>query len=140
MNAYAIPGLKNIRIPARYFVMMYGITPMDIVDLVCETCNVSYDQLTHKTRSRYVVEARQVLAYMLAKKMGLTLSEIGRTYLGGRDHTTVIHSIKQFNALYDTEEYFRVKADLIIEKISTWNEVKAETIDETTAIHDDIIS
>lgn len=136
MNAYVIPGLKNMRIPARYFVLMYGITPMDIVGLVCETYNVSYDQLTHKTRRRYIVEARQVLAYMLAKKMGLTLSEVGKKYLGGRDHTTVIHSINQFNALYDTEEYFRIKADLIIEKISTWNESKAQSIDETTTINE----
>lgn len=122
MSPYIIPGLKGVKIPAKYFAMSYNIRSENVVELVCEMYGVSYDQLKHKTRARNIVEARHVLSWVLVKKMGLTLSEVGRTFLGGRDHTTVINSIERFNNIYDTEEDFRFKISLLIEKLSTWKE------------------
>lgn len=122
MSPYVIPGLKGVKIPAKYFTMSYHIRSENIVELVCDMYGVTDEQLKHKTRERRVVEARHVLSWVLVKKMGLTLSEVGKTFLGGRDHTTVINSIERFNNIYDTEDEFRIKADLLIEKISTWNE------------------
>jgi chromosomal replication initiation ATPase DnaA len=61
---------------------------------------------------------------VLVRKMGMTLAEVGKTFLGGRDHTTVINSLNRFNDIYDTEEEFKTKADELIEKLMTWKNEK----------------
>lgn len=122
MSPYIIPGLKGVKIPAKYFTMSYQIKSETIVELVCEMCGVTNEQLKHKTRERHVVEARHILSWILVKKMGMTLSEVGKTFLGGRDHTTVMNSIERFSNIYDTEEDFRERVGVLIEKLYTWNE------------------
>lgn len=117
MNPYVIPGLKGVKVPAKYFAMSYKIKSEDIIDAVCETYCVSNEDIKGKSRKRDVVEARHVISWVLVKKMGMTLSEVGRTFLGGRDHTTVISSINRYSNLYDTEEAFKSKADELIERL-----------------------
>jgi len=122
MNPYIIPGLERVKIPSKYFKMSYNMKSENVVKLVCETYGVTHDEIRHKTRARRIVDARHVLSWILVKKMGMTLSEVGKTFLGGRDHTTIINSIDRFNDIYDTDDEFREKADLLIEKITTWEE------------------
>jgi chromosomal replication initiator protein len=117
MNPYVIPGLRGVKVPAKYFAMSYKIKSEDVIDAVCETYCVSVDDIRGKSRKRYIVEARQVISWVLVKKMGMTLAEVGKTFLGGRDHTTVISSINRFNNIYDTEEAFKSKADELIERL-----------------------
>lgn len=122
MNPYIIPGLKGINIPEKYFIMSYQIKSERVVELVCETYDVTTEQLRHKRRERNIVEARHVLSWVLVKKMGMTLSEVGKTFLGGRDHTTIINSLQRFSNLYDTEPDFRDKVATLVHKIYICNE------------------
>jgi len=124
MNAYVIPGLKGVKVPAKYFAMSANIKSEDVIDAVCENYSVSVDQIRSKNRHRRLVEARHVICWVLVKKMGMTLAEVGKTFLGGRDHTTVINSLNRFNDIYDTEEEFKNKADDLIEKLITWRRDK----------------
>jgi len=117
MNAYVIPGLRGVKVPAKYFAMSYKIKSEDVITAVCETYDVTVDQLRGKDRSRGIVEARHVTCWMLVKKMGMTLSEVGKTFLGGRDHTTVMSSIKRFNDIYETEDQFREKVDALVDNL-----------------------
>jgi hypothetical protein len=57
-------------------------------------------------RMREIVELRSIFCF-LAKNMKYSLKNIGR-YLG-RDHTTVMHGLKIFRDLFDTDEIFRQK-------------------------------
>lgn len=68
-----------------------------------------------KDRSRSIVELRCIF-FFIARSMRYNLKQLGR-YLGGRDHTTVIHGITTFRNLYDTEASFRDKYYLIINQI-----------------------
>jgi chromosomal replication initiation ATPase DnaA len=52
--------------------------------------------------------------------MGMTLKAVGIEVLGGRDHTTVINSIKKFSNLYETEELFKENSNLIVENLMSW--------------------
>jgi chromosomal replication initiator protein len=124
MNPYVIPGLKGVKVPAKYFAMSYKIKSEDVVEAVCETYCVSNEQIKSKNRHRRLVEARHVLSWVLVRKMGMTLAEVGKTFLGGRDHTTVINSLNRFNDIYETEEEFKTKADELIEKLMTWRNDK----------------
>jgi len=48
--------------------------------------------------------------------MRYNLKQLG-IYMGGRDHTTVIHGINTFRNLYETDPLFKDKYYLIINQI-----------------------
>lgn len=75
------------------------------LQVVCDKCRVSLVELNGKCRVRRIVEARQVLCYVLKQKTNMTLKEIGGC-VGGRDHTTVIHSIATARDLMQTDPNF----------------------------------
>lgn len=60
-----------------------------------------------KLRIREIVELRAIFCY-LAKNMKYSLKTIG-VFLGGRDHTTVIHGLNTFRDLMETNDAFRQK-------------------------------
>lgn len=55
-----------------------------------------------KTRARGAVVARWVIMYLARQMTGQTLDAIGKR-LGDRDHTTVMHGIKQAETLIATD-------------------------------------
>ncbi len=56
--------------------------------------NITIEQLTGANRSRNLVKARQISMYLCRELTDNSLPAIGNAY-GGRDHSTVIHAIKQ---------------------------------------------
>lgn len=56
-------------------------------------------------RIRSLVELRNIFCH-IAREMGYTLREIGQ-HLNKRDHTTVIHNIKTFDSLNNTDDRFK---------------------------------
>jgi chromosomal replication initiator protein len=61
---------------------------------VCRKHGITAAQLRSDCRDMELVHARQEAMYRLRTEKNLSLSAIGRE-LGKRDHTTVIHGIKQ---------------------------------------------
>ena len=53
--------------------------------------NVDEEAIYEKTRRKEVVKARQVVMYILREDFNISFPLIGQK-LGGKDHTTVIHS------------------------------------------------
>ncbi len=66
----------------------------DIVKIVSEFYNTDEDSIYNKTRKKEVVRPRQVIMYLLREDFGISFPSIGEK-LGGRDHTTVIHSYEK---------------------------------------------
>ena len=67
----------------------------DIQRVVARQYNVSRSDLLSSRRTANVVRPRQVAMY-LAKTLTLrSLPEIGRRF-GGRDHTTVLHAVRNY--------------------------------------------
>lgn len=64
----------------------------DTIKLVASRFNVSVTDLKGKKRSRPVAVPRQITMYLLRKELGLSLQDVG-TFLGGRDHTTIMHGV-----------------------------------------------
>lgn len=71
--------------------------------------------LSSKNRTRPLVELRFIF-FFIARQMRYGLLEIGQ-YLGKLDHTTVIHGIKTFKNLYETDLRFKEKYNNIIKHI-----------------------
>jgi chromosomal replication initiator protein len=66
----------------------------DIVKIVSDFYNIDEDSIYNKTRRKEVVKPRQIVMYMLREDFNISFPSIGEK-LGGRDHTTVIHSYEK---------------------------------------------
>jgi chromosomal replication initiator protein len=67
------------------------LTADQIMEYTSEYFGVSLDELRGQSRSRVLVNARQVAMYLCRELTDLSLPRIGQAF-GGRDHTTVMHA------------------------------------------------
>ncbi len=67
------------------------ITSDKIISGVCSFYKITKDKLLGKSKKKELVIPRQICAYLMCEIMNIPLVSIGEA-LGGRDHTTVIHS------------------------------------------------
>lgn len=81
------------------------LTIDDIMDTVCNHFNVSIAAVTSRSRKREYVTARQVSMYLAQKYTKMPASRIGKL-VGGRDHSTVIHSCSQIEMRLKTDRLF----------------------------------
>jgi chromosomal replication initiator protein len=66
----------------------------EVVKIVSDFYNIDEDSIYNKTRKKEVVRPRQVVMYLLREDFNISFPSIGEK-LGGRDHTTVIHSYEK---------------------------------------------
>ncbi len=69
-----------------------------IEEAVCKYYSVTVEQLHSSRRSRSIVLPRQISMYLGRQLTGCSLGEIGQ-HFGGRDHTTVMHSIDKIRGM-----------------------------------------
>ena len=72
---------KNVSIP-------------EIVNTISEYYNITEDFIYNKTRRKDIIKPRQIIMYLLREDFDISYPAIGEK-LGGRDHTTVIHSYEK---------------------------------------------
>ncbi len=77
--------LKNNIVPKK------NVSIKDVVKLVSDYYNLEESSIYEKTRRKEIVKARQVVMYLLREHFNVSYPLIGQK-LGGKDHTTVIHS------------------------------------------------
>jgi len=68
-----------------------NIAIKDVVKIVSEYYKLEEASVYEKTRKKEIVKARQVVMYLLREDFNVSYPLIGQK-LGGKDHTTVIHS------------------------------------------------
>lgn len=124
MNPYIIPGLKNAKITMKYFSGLLNVPVDVVVRETCEVYKIETSDVTRKTRKREVCSARHTICWVLVKKFGMSRTAVAKKVLGGRDHTTIINSLQKFDNLYETEDIFKEKADLIMDKLKSWRKEK----------------
>ncbi len=66
----------------------------EIVKVVCSFYNIEEDHLYEKTRRKEVLKPRQIAMFILREDFNISYPTIGQK-LGGRDHTTVMHSCEK---------------------------------------------
>ena len=66
----------------------------DVVGIVADFYGIEKDSIYQKTRRKEVVKPRQIAMYLLREDFKISFPSIGQK-LGGRDHTTVIHSCEK---------------------------------------------
>lgn len=69
----------------------------DVVDKVARYFDIDQASIYEKTRRKEIVKPRQIIMYILREDFGVSYPSIGKK-LGGRDHTTVIHSCEKIKS------------------------------------------
>ena len=67
-------------------------TVSDAMKLVSNQFNITLSDLKGERRTRSIAAPRQILMYLLRKELRMSFQDIG-LFLGGRDHTTIIHGV-----------------------------------------------
>ncbi|MEK7604375.1 MAG: chromosomal replication initiator protein DnaA [Patescibacteria group bacterium] len=89
------PDIAEVRQSLRSFTRpQKTISVKNVVDKVASFYGIDEESIYEKTRRREVVRPRQVIMYILREDFSISYPTIG-TKLGGRDHTTVIHSCEK---------------------------------------------
>jgi chromosomal replication initiator protein len=70
------------------------VSVKEVVKVVSDFYNINEEEIYNKTRRKEVVRPRQMIMYLLREDFGISFPSIGEK-LGGRDHTTVIHSYEK---------------------------------------------
>lgn len=99
------PDITEVRQSLRSFTRpQKSISVKNVVDKVASFYGIDEESIYEKTRRREVVRPRQVIMYILREDFNISYPTIG-TKLGGRDHTTVIHSCEKIKreVAVDTE-------------------------------------
>ncbi len=84
----------------------------EIQSRVAESFGVSRAELVGTARAATPLRARQVAIYLTREKTDLSLPQIGRLF-GGRDHTTVLNSIRRVEAVAAEDPDLRRKIETL---------------------------
>ncbi len=92
------------------FAMDAGATPDRVRQAVARAFNTTPDALQSKKRTKDLTVPRQVAMFLIKELFDVSLVEIGRMF-GGRDHSTVIHSIAKVEEDMGADPAFRQRVE-----------------------------
>ena len=107
-------SLQDVRALIKHNIKPFrGVSVDEVVRRVAQYYEIAEKSIYEKTRKKEVVRPRQIIMYMLREEFNVSYPSIGEK-LGGRDHTTVIHScekikeeVKTNNTLEQEIEHIR---------------------------------
>lgn len=86
------------------------ITATAVLNIIASYYDLKVSQIRSDKRDRYMALPRQILYYILRVELGMPLMEIG-SFLGGRDHTTIIYGVRKISDMLTTNE--KVRGDIL---------------------------
>ncbi len=93
------------------------ITPQLIIEIVADHYGITVDDMRSKNRSKTIAFPRQVAMYFCKNMTRYSWEAIG-TFLGGKDHSTIIHGCKKIEQAYDNDPEIKQQIDTISKKIN----------------------
>ena len=92
------------------------LAPERIRELVARRWRVRADALASKRRTKDITVPRQVAMYVMKETLGMSLARIGE-HFGGRDHSTVIHSIRKVAEQMEHDADFRGQVEAALAEV-----------------------
>ena len=71
-----------------------GLSYKEVVKIISDFYKIDEESIYEKTRRKEIIKPRQIIMYILRQDFNISYPSIGDK-LGGRDHTTVIHSCEK---------------------------------------------
>ena len=93
------------------------ITAEKIIEVVSQEFTISVSDMKSKKRQAEIVNARQIAMFILKEMLDLNLTSIGGLF-GGRDHSTVISSIRKIEEKIVEDKIFKNQIDRIKQSIT----------------------
>ena len=82
----------------------------EIVKTVADYYHVNDSLIYNKTRRKDIIKPRQIIMYILREEYDISYPVIGDK-LGGRDHTTVIHSYEKIKKELEKDPHLAKEID-----------------------------
>ncbi len=98
MNYWAAPAILSPKQPN-------DVKTDNIIQDVCEVYGIELADLMSKARHRILVEPRQVLFYILHKKMNIPCVNVGKIF--NKNHATVLHGANNIKTFMENEKDLR---------------------------------
>jgi len=76
----------------------------DVMRAVCQIYNITPDDIYSKNRTQHILYARHTFNYICRRTLRMSLESIGRII--NRDHSTIIHSVRQTQDLIEYDRNF----------------------------------
>jgi len=76
------------------------LTPKKIMGVVSEHFNIRVTDMTGTKRHQQIAQARQVAMFLCRQMLNTSYPALGRAF-GGKDHSTVLYSVKKIKQLQD---------------------------------------
>ncbi|QQG38018.1 MAG: chromosomal replication initiator protein DnaA [Candidatus Kaiserbacteria bacterium] len=89
-----------------------GVSVDEVVRRIAQYYEIAEKSIYEKTRKKEVVKPRQIIMYILREEFNVSYPSIGEK-LGGRDHTTVIHSCEKIKEEIKTNTSLEQELDHI---------------------------
>ena len=93
------------------------VTPELIIQVVADHFGIPPLDISSQKRNKEVVFPRQIVMFLCRSMTDTPLQAIGK-YLGGRDHTTIIHGYEKIGADMDKNESLRNTIEILKKKIN----------------------
>lgn len=87
-------------------------SPEAVLAKTCQQFKITKEELAGQKRSKEAVLPRQIAMYLLREITSLPLVKIG-DFLGGRDHTTILHGIKVVKEKIKDDPFLQRKVETI---------------------------
>lgn len=94
------------------------VTIEDIQKRVAEYYNIKTSDMQSARRLQNIARPRQVAMYLAKILTSRSLPDIGRKF-GGRDHTTVLHSVRKVQEIYLNDKEFADDVDILKRSLET---------------------
>ena len=83
-----------------------GLSPKKIIKVVADYYGLTRQQITSKTRTKNISNARQISIYLCRKLLDIPYIKIGDEF-GGRDHSTIISACTKVETQIKKDEAFK---------------------------------
>lgn len=96
---------------------MKEVTPELIIQVVADHFGITPLDISSQKRNKEIVFPRQIVMYLCRSMTDTPLQAIGK-YLGGRDHTTIIHGHEKIGNDMEKNESLRNTIEILKKKIN----------------------
>lgn len=105
MNYWSAPSLLSPKQPN-------DVKTDNIITDVCEVYGIELCDLMSNRRHRILVEPRQVLFYILHKKMNIPCVKVGKMF--NKNHATVLHGANNIKVFMENEADLRERVNGVL--------------------------
>lgn len=95
----------------------HEVTPELIIQIVADHYGITPLDIASQKRNKEIVYPRQIVMYLCRHMTDTSLQQIGK-FLGGRDHTTIIHGIEKVESDLESNTTLINTLDILKKKIN----------------------